>query len=277
MRGVPRNLPFFKAWKPGRQSDTNGGVLRCKLKAYCGTSLTSCPGSGFLISAQLRRNPEYSHVLLPDCGCDRFALHQPPDDGSSPCHGRTMAGAGEEHASALVVPYRAIRCRETISAIRLYCAYGVVQLGVSTWPIGAIPPPPFLSVSPLESMRSGGAIAPHTRRISAILAIPYENKAKRVQDPPFLYYLERVLRDMGGYLTLSRPDPCSVGFGHKAPKFRFVLLLFLSKEKRAQQKSTTNFLAKFTREFEGARQRGRTLETSKACFRLRSAFSKAPS
>ena len=40
--------------------------------------------------------------------------------------------------------------------------------------VGAIPPPPFLSVSPLESMRSGGAIppprAPLKRGISAILA-----------------------------------------------------------------------------------------------------------
>ena len=29
--------------------------------------------------------------------------------------------------------------------------------------LGAIPPPPFLSVSPLESIRSGGAIPPHKR------------------------------------------------------------------------------------------------------------------
>ena len=36
--------------------------------------------------------------------------------------------------------------------------------------LGAIPPPPFLSVSPLESMRSGGAIPPLKRGISAILA-----------------------------------------------------------------------------------------------------------
>ena len=36
--------------------------------------------------------------------------------------------------------------------------YGV--FGVSTWPIGCETPSPFLSVSPLESMRSGGAIPP---------------------------------------------------------------------------------------------------------------------
>ena len=32
--------------------------------------------------------------------------------------------------------------------------------------LGAIPPPPFLSVSPLESMRSGGAIPPPTKGVS---------------------------------------------------------------------------------------------------------------
>ena len=36
--------------------------------------------------------------------------------------------------------------------------------------LGAIPPPPFLSLSPLESMRTGGAIPPLKRGISAILA-----------------------------------------------------------------------------------------------------------
>ena len=32
--------------------------------------------------------------------------------------------------------------------------------------VGAIPPPPFLSVSPLESIRSGGAIPPPTKEVS---------------------------------------------------------------------------------------------------------------
>ena len=53
--------------------------------------------------------------------------------------------------------------------------YGV--FGVSTWPIGAIPPPPFLSVSPLEYMRSRGAIPPPPPQkgyLSDTCAIPYE-------------------------------------------------------------------------------------------------------
>ena len=40
--------------------------------------------------------------------------------------------------------------------------------------------------------------------LSDTCAIPYENKAKYVRYPPLRYYLERVLRDMGGYLALGR-------------------------------------------------------------------------
>ena len=44
--------------------------------------------------------------------------------------------------------------------------------------LGAIPPPPFLCVSPLESMQSGGAIPPPQKGyLSDTCAIPYENKA----------------------------------------------------------------------------------------------------
>ena len=46
--------------------------------------------------------------------------------------------------------------------------------------LGAIPPPPFLSVSPLKSMRSGGAIPPPPQKgISAILA-RYHRKTRRM-------------------------------------------------------------------------------------------------
>ena len=52
--------------------------------------------------------------------------------------------------------------------------------------LGAIPPSPFLSVSPLESMRSGGAIPPpplKKRYLSDTRAIPYENKANGCDTP----------------------------------------------------------------------------------------------
>ena len=67
----------------------------------------------------------------------------------------------------LVAPYCAIP-RDYLSDTPLLRAIGflVSQHGQ----MGAIPPPPSLSVSPLESMRSGGAIPPLKRGISAILA-----------------------------------------------------------------------------------------------------------
>ena len=66
------------------------------------------------------------------------------------------------------------------------------------------PLPVILSVSPLESMRSGGAIPPLKRGISAILARYPMKTGKWVRYHPLRYYLERVLRDMGGYLALGR-------------------------------------------------------------------------
>ena len=51
--------------------------------------------------------------------------------------------------------------------------------------MGAIPPPPFLNVFPLESMRSGGAIPtpPPKRGISAILA-RYHMKTRQIDAIP---------------------------------------------------------------------------------------------
>ena len=101
----------------------------------------------------------------------------------------------------LVAPYCAI-LRDYLSDTPLLRAMGflVSQHGQ----LGAIPPPPFLSLSPSESMRSGGAIPPLKKGISAILARYLWKQGKWVRHPPLRYYLERVLRDMGGYLALGR-------------------------------------------------------------------------
>ena len=45
-------------------------------------------------------------------------------------------------------------------------------------PLGAIPPPPFLIVPSLESMRSGAAIPPKKGYLSDTCAIPHENRTK---------------------------------------------------------------------------------------------------
>ena len=81
----------------------------------------------------------------------------------------------------LVAPYCAIP-RDYLSDTPLLRAMGfsVSQHGQ----LGAIPPPPFLSVSPLESMRSGGAIPPPQKGyLSDTCAIPYENKANGCDTP----------------------------------------------------------------------------------------------
>ena len=104
----------------------------------------------------------------------------------------------------LVAPYCAIP-RDYLSDTPLLRAMGflVSQHGQ----LGAIPPPPFLSVSPLESIREVEVRYPPPPQkgyLSDTCAIPYENKAKSARYPPLRYYLERVWRDMGG---VSRTGP----------------------------------------------------------------------
>ena len=72
--------------------------------------------------------------------------------------------------------------------------------------LGAIPPPPFLSVSPLESMQSGGAIPPPQKGyLSDTCAIPFENKANGC-DPPSAILSRKGIARYGG---VSRTGPLS--------------------------------------------------------------------
>ena len=83
--------------------------------------------------------------------------------------------------ASLTAPSRAIP-RDSLSDTPLLRAMGflVSQHGQ----LGAIPPPPFLSVSQLESIRSGGAIPPPQKGyLSDTCAIPYENKANGCDTP----------------------------------------------------------------------------------------------
>ena len=83
--------------------------------------------------------------------------------------------------SPIVAPYCAIP-RDYLSDTPLLRAMGffVYQHGQ----LGAIPLPPFLSVSLLESMRSGGAIRPPQKGyLSDTCAIPYGNKANGCDTP----------------------------------------------------------------------------------------------
>ena len=71
--------------------------------------------------------------------------------------------------------------------------------------LGAIPPPPFLSVSPVESMWSRGAIPPPPQRgISAILA-RYPLKTRQMGAiPPSAILSWKGIARYGGYLALGR-------------------------------------------------------------------------
>ena len=72
--------------------------------------------------------------------------------------------------------------------------------------LGAIPPPPYLSVSPFESMRSGGAIPPPPQKgyLSDTCAIPYENKANGCDTPLCDTISKGYCAIWGGYLALGR-------------------------------------------------------------------------
>ena len=84
-------------------------------------------------------------------------------------------------STLLVAPYCAIP-RDYLSDTPLLRAMGL--LASQHGQLGAIPPPPFLSVSPLESMRSAGAIPrPQKGYLSDTCAIPHENKANGCDTP----------------------------------------------------------------------------------------------
>ena len=70
--------------------------------------------------------------------------------------------------------------------------------------LGAIPPPPFLSISPVESIRSGGAIPPPKRGISAILAqYPMKTRQMGATPPSAILSQKGIVRQRG----VSRTGP----------------------------------------------------------------------
>ena len=102
---------------------------------------------------------------------------------------------------ALVAPYCAIP-RDYLSDTPLIARYGVLvsQHGQ----LGAIPTPPFLSISPLESMRIGGAMPPLKRGISALLA-RYPMKTRQTGAIPPSAILSR--KGVARYWGVSRTGP----------------------------------------------------------------------
>ena len=70
--------------------------------------------------------------------------------------------------------------------------------------LGAIPPPPFSERFHIGEHAKWRCDTPLKRGISAIPARYPKKQGKRVQYPPLRYYLEKVLRDTGGYPALGR-------------------------------------------------------------------------
>ena len=96
------------------------------------------------------------------------------------------------------------RYREIISAIPPYCAlWGFWCLNMANW---VRYPLPSLSVSPLERTRSGGAIPPLKRDISAILA-RYPLKTRQMGAIPPSAILSR--KGIARYGEVSRIGPLS--------------------------------------------------------------------
>ena len=127
-------------------------------------------------------------------------IHAPP-----PQNGRS---------TPLVAPYCAIP-RDYLSDTPLLRAMGFLVSQHSQ--LGAIPPPPFLSVSPLESMQSGGAIPPPPKGyLSDTRAIPYENKANGCDTPLCDTISEGYCAIWGGVSRagpLSQRRECKIGGG----------------------------------------------------------------
>ena len=84
-------------------------------------------------------------------------------------------------------------------------AMGFFNLVSQHGPIGWDRPPIFPSLSPLESMRSGGAIPPHKRGISAIFArYPVKTRKTHAIPPSAILSRKGIARYGGGYLTPGR-------------------------------------------------------------------------
>ena len=130
-------------------------------------------------------------------GSKIYVLSSEPKEHKSFCPG-SRPGRPVTGVTSLVAPYCAIP-QDYLSDTPLLRAMGFL---VSRYgQLGAIPPPPFLSVSPLESMRSGGAIAPppSKRGISAILArYPMKTRQMGAIPPSAILSRKGIARYGGG-------------------------------------------------------------------------------
>ena len=107
--------------------------------------------------------------------------------------------------------------------------------------LGAIPPPPFLSVSPFKSVRSGGAIPPLKRGISAILA-RYPMKTRQMGAIPPSAILSR--KGIARYGGVSRTGPLSTIAASIAryEKYRYWASKIIGRRELNSLRTSTKFL-----------------------------------
>ena len=94
--------------------------------------------------------------------------------------------------------------------------------------LGAIPPPPFLSVSPLESMRSGGAIPPSPPSKGVSQLARYPKKTRQMgANPPSAILSRKGIARYGGVSRIGplRADRMWV-FGDSVKSARGAIAIF---------------------------------------------------
>ena len=129
------------------------------------------------------------------------------------CHKKGLRSCDRRAAAATAEWPRIARYRETLSAIPPYCVlWGFWCLNMANWV--RYPPPPFSECFPPWRACEVEVRYPPTKGYLSDTCAIYPLKTRQnVRYRPLRYYLERVLRDMGGYLALGRS-------GHVQPESR---------------------------------------------------------
>ena len=112
--------------------------------------------------------------------------------------------------------------------------------------LGAIPPPPFLSISPLESMRSGGAIPPPQKGyLSDTSAIPYENKANGC-DTPLCDTISKGYCKRYGWVSRTGPLRAETRLSSVRPRWRVPYSKKSTQKRVHAQPAPANVLEEFS-------------------------------
>ena len=182
-------------WWRQLQSRTPPKPVRDTFGRVSGTLLESHAGlHGFLFVELCRGRPGHhpKRILDTNSALPEFCLLN--NFGSCQDQQRNLSGPVLRDTARLSQRYPPI------------ARYGV--FGVSTWPIGCDTPSPFSERFLHVEHAKWRCDTPPSKGVSQRYwrDTPWKQalKANGYDTPPLRYYLERVLRDMGGYLGLGR-------------------------------------------------------------------------